>query len=278
MIVCSWNVRGLDSPLKIGEIKKFMRQKKVSIIALLETRNKSHNKDRIVKKLGNAWRWEHNYEASNRGRIWFSWSPSTVSIQILLKNVQLIHCRIEDKHTVDQWFLTIVYGLHTMEDRKILWLDIDTLGRNIQEPWFIMGDFNAILFSGDREKGAPVSNYKTRDLQHLLDSSNLTETKSCGHFFSWSNKGTEGTRISSRIDRVLVISYWITKFPHVVLDYMNPGLSDHSPLLFQCHHRVHTKGKPFNFFNYMAEHGGFLQVVRDQWQLHGREDDKLKKV
>ena len=102
--------------------------------------------------------------------------------------------------------------------------------------------------------------------------------KSCGHFFSWSNKGTEGTRISSRIDRGLVNSYWINKFPHVVLDYMNPGLSDHPPLLFQCHHRVHTKGKPFKFFNYMAEHDEFLQVVRDQWQLHGREDDRLKKV
>ena len=84
------------------------------------------------------------------GRIWFAWNPSTVSIQILLKNVQLIHCRIEDKQTGDQWFLTIVYGLHTMEDRKSLWLDIDNLGRNIQEPWCIMGDFNAILSSGDR--------------------------------------------------------------------------------------------------------------------------------
>ena len=31
-----------------------------------------------------------------------------------------------------------------------------------------------------------------------------------------------------QIDRELVNSLWITKYPHVVVDYMNLGLFDHS--------------------------------------------------
>lgn len=110
MIVFTCNVRGLVSPLKLGEIKKFMRQHHVFFVGFLETRVKAHNKDRIMKKFGNSWRWEHNYEASSRGRIWIAWNPSTVSVQVLIKTAKMVHCRVGDKQVGDQWFLTVVYG------------------------------------------------------------------------------------------------------------------------------------------------------------------------
>lgn len=44
---------------------------------------------------------------------------------------------------------------------------------------------------------------------------------------------------------------------------MNPGLSDHSPLVMHCYARVQEKGKPFKFFNYMADHGNFINIIED---------------
>lgn len=67
MIVCTCNVRGLNNPAKLGEIKNFMGKHQISLMALLETRVKIHNKDKILKKFGNRWNWVHNYEASDRG-------------------------------------------------------------------------------------------------------------------------------------------------------------------------------------------------------------------
>lgn len=40
----TWNMRGLNNPAKLGEIKKFTGKYSISLMALLETRVKSHNK------------------------------------------------------------------------------------------------------------------------------------------------------------------------------------------------------------------------------------------
>lgn len=55
--------------------------------------------------------------------------------------------------------------------------------------------------------------------------------KACGSFFSWSNKGLGDTRVSSRIDRYLCNSTWHFVFPISLVEYLNPGVSDHSPLV-----------------------------------------------
>lgn len=41
----------------------------------------------------------------------------------------------------------MIYGLHTVEDRKSLWTDLRTRNRTLVEPWCLMGDFNAVLSS-----------------------------------------------------------------------------------------------------------------------------------
>lgn len=69
----------------------------------------------------------HNYESSSRGRIWIAWNPSNVSIQVLLETSQIVHCKVGDKQVGDRWLLTVVYGLHTVDDRKSLWEDLGNL-------------------------------------------------------------------------------------------------------------------------------------------------------
>lgn len=59
-----------------------------------------------------------------------------------------------------------------------------------------MGDFDVVLSSKDRINGLLVSSYETQDFSHLLITSEFSKYKSCGHFFSWSNKGNGDTRIS----------------------------------------------------------------------------------
>lgn len=75
-----------------------------------------------------------------------------------------------------------------------------------------MGDFNVVLENGDRVNDNLVTSYETLDFGGLLDKSNFREYKSCGDFFSWSNKGLGEARIASRIDRCLVNSCWLTAF------------------------------------------------------------------
>ena len=110
MILCSWNIKGLNNPLKIGEIKKFLRVNKITCFALLETRVKHHNKVKIQRKFGNQWKWETNYESSPKGRIWLAWDPSSLSLQVLQKSVQVIHCEIKSKTRSLHIGLSVVYS------------------------------------------------------------------------------------------------------------------------------------------------------------------------
>ena len=48
--------------------------------------------------------------------------------------------------------------------------------------------------------------------------------------------------------------------------------------MFQCDQRAQDKGRPFKFFNHMASHVEFLQVVSEQWCVPGRGRNRMKMV
>lgn len=75
--LCTWNVRGLNDPSKLVEVKHLVHTHQVIIIAILETRVKFKKYPSIIRKFGNAWSWEHNYAHCDRGRIWVGWQVAS---------------------------------------------------------------------------------------------------------------------------------------------------------------------------------------------------------
>lgn len=56
-----------------------------------------------------------------------------------------------------------------------------------------------------------------------------------------------------------------------MVEYLSSGLSDHSPLVIRGDIQIRQGGRPFKFFNYMAEHQDFGQVVREGWNTTVKE-------
>ena len=52
MIICSWNVRGLNAPSKVVEVRRFLQKNKIDVVALVETRVRDNNIKKIQTKLG----------------------------------------------------------------------------------------------------------------------------------------------------------------------------------------------------------------------------------
>lgn len=50
MNLCTWNIRGLNDPLKVKEVKHLTYVHNIRVIALIETRVKPHNYSKVVKK------------------------------------------------------------------------------------------------------------------------------------------------------------------------------------------------------------------------------------
>ncbi|XP_021843478.1 uncharacterized protein [Spinacia oleracea] len=105
-----------------------------------------------------------------------------------------------------------------------------------------MGDFNAVLLAADRVNGNAVTEGETKDFDSCMDAAGLAELKSCGSYYSWSNKGQGNLRICSRIDRAIANALWHSKFVDAVVDYLPPGISDHSPLVMSWMGCVLSKG------------------------------------
>ncbi|XP_056697358.1 uncharacterized protein [Spinacia oleracea] len=155
-----------------------------------ETRVKESNFSRVVNKFGRNWKWENNYTANPRGRIWVGWLYQEVDIHVLQVHEQFIHCEIRDRYGVVELYVTLVYGLHSIDTRKNLWNSLTTLASSVGScPWVITGDFNSPLFADDRINGTPVSATETKDFDEFITSNGLCPVKSVGHYFSW-HKGT----------------------------------------------------------------------------------------
>lgn len=59
---------------------------------------------------------------------------------------------------------------------------------------------------------------------------------------------------------------WLQQFGHIATDYLQPGLSDHSPALVQCTQRISLKPKPFRLYVTVLEHLIFKGLVQRVWQ------------
>lgn len=133
-------------------------------------------------------------------------------------------------------------------------------------PDIILGDLNTIFESNHIEGGVVVSEQEVRDGCEFVMRNNLAFVKSQGHYFSWKNKTQGSDKISSSIDHCIGNSAWMMDYGEVMVEYLNRGFSNHTPLLLEFRDNyVRGGGRPFGFFNYMAQHPQFLAMVEKIW-------------
>ncbi|XP_021860322.1 uncharacterized protein [Spinacia oleracea] len=264
--ICTWNIRGLNDPSKVTEVRRVVNTHNIKVIAILETRVKSGKYTAVLNKFGRQWSWDNNYSCSDNGRIWIGWIPGSVTIKVKHTHEQYIYCAVHNQKGDFEFFFTAIYGLHTIQDRKKLWDELRALNASIGNvPWILSGDFNTMLGIHDRVNGAPVTLAEIKDFSDVVDQCLLSELKSSGHFFSW-HKGGDGNKTASRIDRCLGNAEWMSQKGAVYTEYLNPGLSDHSPILITCLAEEKGGGRPFKFLNYLANHVEFMPAVECCWK------------
>ncbi|KAL0286507.1 UNVERIFIED_CONTAM: hypothetical protein Sradi_7146000 [Sesamum radiatum] len=100
---------------------------------------------RTRRHLLNNWSWFEDYFGL-AGRIWVTWNPLEVDVEILEDGPQHIHCRALNKRLHTRCLITVVYGDYDIIPRRELWSTLRTLSTGIlDEPWLILGDFNAVI-------------------------------------------------------------------------------------------------------------------------------------
>ncbi|XP_019263107.1 PREDICTED: uncharacterized protein LOC109240882 [Nicotiana attenuata] len=235
MIIATWNIGGLNQAHKQKEVKTLIAANKVDIMACRETRVKEQKAKKIQKKIANGWSVCCNYSCAVNGRIWLLWRNP---IQVIISHMtdQFIHCKVEDHRTQFKAQLSIIYAQNDGHKRE-----------------------------KDRI-GSPVTAAEVEGFKGMIDDMQLTPLRAKGWHYTWTNKQGTGSRVYSKIDRALGNYQWIQQYGHVEADYMNPSVSDHSPILIKCGSQKLLHPKPFRLYTNVMDHPQFHNIVQQTWQ------------
>lgn len=265
--IASWNVRGLNDSSKHVEVRKLIFDNKISCIALIENKLNLDNLGHVCNSIWPKWKYTYNGSNVSRCRILIGWNPDVWDLHVLDNSNQFIHAKLVSIANDVSCFATFVYGSNYIHERNKLWADIVKIASRFQhEPWVVLGDFNAIRFSHEKEGGTRKWPRHMNDFNKCVLDSSLEDLKYTGMFFTWQNNNGDYL-IRRKLDRVLVNDRWLISLPNSEARFLSHCVSDHTPMLASL--GIHFDGgpKPFKFFNHWIDFPEFKSTVSKAWNL-----------
>lgn len=197
--------------------------------------------------LYHGWCFTHNLSCHENGRIIVGWCPIAFDLLILQMTSQLIHCSVTPRHG-EKFYCTFVYGFNDSHSREELWSGLKCIAGSCNEPWVLLGDFNALSCSEDRI-GVPVRGHEIAPMRKCLHFCHLDDVRATGRHYTWCNKQEGVHRVLSIIDRVLANAEWLERYEQDEVAFLPEGEYDHTPILLCVYPDSNIK-KPFGFIIY----------------------------
>ncbi|XP_019239280.1 PREDICTED: uncharacterized protein LOC109219303 [Nicotiana attenuata] len=225
-----------------------------------------------MRKVFGNWQWTANYDEAPGGRIWIIWDQTKAEFEVKQIHEQYISGQVVLRQCNTKFIFVALYGKHSIQDRKSLWTDLERTMSGIQDPSLIMGDFNNILSIENRVMGNPVREGEVIDFKKFIADVGLAELKTIRRNYTWTNN-----HVYSRIDIILANAEWVQKWPNMEGTIMQPGFSDHCQLMVTVAEPTERGKRPFKFFNCLASHHKFYDIVRE-CSMKGNKGNPMLKV
>uniref|UniRef100_A0A2N9FNM3 Reverse transcriptase domain-containing protein n=1 Tax=Fagus sylvatica TaxID=28930 RepID=A0A2N9FNM3_FAGSY len=260
--------RGLNHPMKQREVRKMVKRLDLSLICLVETRVRLENTHEVRESILPGWEFVFCCSDNGLGKIWLFWKKEMLDLHVFQKLPQVIHCKIS--YGILNYYCSFVYASNDGIVRRELWHSLDCFRKTFaQSPWLVAGDFNVVKSPNEKLGGCILSGYENEFLQ-CVNSFEVDDYPAIGCFFTWSNKRDEDQFTAKKLDRVLVNNDWLCNHNHCIVEFLPPGVSDHSPALISFRNRKNFGPKPFKFFNYWCEHHDFESWIAKAWEGDAR--------
>ncbi|XP_028094700.1 uncharacterized protein LOC114294749 [Camellia sinensis] len=274
MKLLSWNIRGLGRPEKKKRIKAVIKERKVDMVMLQETK-RANISNQCVKSI---WPYDQvaymNVDADgSAGGLLCVWKPEVFSLADCCCNRSFIILSSTLFNSLN-CVIVNVYALNDVSARRSLWVSLINLKVVFPKPWCIGGDFNEIK-SIDERKVCIRRDKGMVDFCNFISCLELMDFPMLERKFTWCNS-LEGERWS-RLDRFLVGPEWLVWF-RFKLWGLHRFISNHCPIILIEDDR-NWGPKPFRFINAGASHPSFLNQVKKVWegtQVDGWVGYKLK--
>ena len=155
-----------------------------------------------------------------------------VKIVDLLCNDQAIFCNINILKDNNYFFCSAIYASNSQVDRRVLWSHLQMCASRVgSKPWFLLGDFNTTRYASEKNGGNMCTDTAMEEFQDCIFKLELDDMPFNGPLYTWINRRVGDQFIARKLDRSLQNERALDIFPYAVTEVLNPGLSNHCPLI-----------------------------------------------
>ncbi|XP_073012252.1 uncharacterized protein [Typha latifolia] len=158
------------------------------------------------------------------------WKTAFGYVDVLAVSRYAAHMVVSSREG-ETWLMTQVYASNQLDQQKLLWDELVGLG-SLGLPWIVAGDFNAILSTEEKRSYAWVTlGPKSSTFAKFVEEAGVCDLGYEGVPFTWCNSQLGDKRVWVRLDRALVNTDWVRKYPRSRVVHLDRSASDHAPLL-----------------------------------------------
>ncbi|XP_074347003.1 uncharacterized protein LOC141685822 [Apium graveolens] len=262
MNVLSWNCRGLGSPRTVRVLSDLIKSRKPDVLFLSETISTADKIEHLRVKFG----FSHCFTVDRIGRsgglgvFWRNnaaceitgYSQNHVDINFMHNNVAV-------------WRLSCFYGFSERTRRQNSWDLIRVLAGKSDLPWYIMGDFNDLLYESDKWGRLPHPRSLLEGFRKAIDDSLLAELHLHEGKFTQEKCQGKPEWVKKRLDRCFATQTWWNLFQLCKLFVDHDSASDHDPLFLDLVNVSFSRKFFASVSGFMARWGrNFFHKFRDK--------------
>ena len=223
MKLISWDCRGLLGAPTVRLLLAIQRQHNPDAFFLSETHLDEDKAEVLMRKMGMVYKIVEPSLDGRKGGLLLVWKKE-VRIYSRTTTFSCIDVAVE-KLDGKEWRLSCVYGEPNWDNKERTYQLLRDLHAQSRLPWVAIGDFNEILFSSEKEGGAPRQQVRLQAFQDALSDCSLEDIGYHGDKFTFFRGG-----LRERLDRAVSNAEWMKLHPLCGLSNLDMGKSDHWPI------------------------------------------------
>ncbi|XP_073357687.1 uncharacterized protein [Aegilops tauschii subsp. strangulata] len=260
MKLISWNCRGILGAPTVRSLLDIQRRHRPDAFFLSETHLDDEKAEALRVKLQMDEMLVAPCLDGRKGGLLLVWKKE-VRIYSRTTTLDFIDVSVENANG-DMWRLTGIYGEPNWNCKHRTYQLIRDLHAQSRLPWLVIGDFNEILYSDEKEGGAPRNQSCLQAFQDALTDCSLEDLGFNGDKFTWFRGG-----LRERLDRAVSNEDWmkILKAPRARLKKAQRELERLMNVPFTTEVSVKQKEMSVLIEN-------LLEQDEIYWSQHGRSD------
>jgi hypothetical protein len=181
MRILGLNCQGLGNAPTVHALLQVKKRSNPEVMFLSETHLDDYPAKCLRRRLNMDYKIVNPSNGRSGGVIMF-WKKE-IKIELIFSALKYIDVRVIERPE-KIWRLTGIYGEPRWEDKYKTWDKLRELNNNSDLPWVVIGDFNEILFSHEKEGGNPRPQPYMQNFREALMDCNLEDIGFMGDPFT----------------------------------------------------------------------------------------------